>query len=85
MKYAIAILICLTLGSVVPKLSAMRSVLGAEVFVLGHRVGASMAWLFHLVASVPQTCWLITIGIVLIGLSWFVRRQALRSAAQRSR
>lgn len=85
MRYAITILICLALGSILPELAAMTHGSAATyAFSFGYALH-NTPWLFHILMETPQSCWLVTIGIALIILSWFVRHRASRSAAQSSR
>jgi hypothetical protein len=85
MKYALTILTCLALSSILPELAAMtHTSADTHAFSLGYALRHTPPWLFHILSETPQACWLVTIGILLIALSWFVRHRASRRAAQRS-
>lgn len=86
MKYAVTILACLALVSMLPEMAAMTQTrIGIEALSFGHALRNSAASLFRIVSSTPQPVWLVAVGLLLIGLSWFVRHQASRSASQSSR
>jgi len=85
MRYAITILICLTIGSILPDLAKLTHTSARiHASLVGSMLHNSSSWLVHVVSATPQACWLVTIGIVLIALSWFVRYRATRRAKQSS-
>jgi predicted cobalt transporter CbtA len=82
MKYAVTILTCLALASELPEMAAMtHTEIGIHALAFGHALRSTTASLFQ----IPQPVWLIAMGIVLIALSWLVRRRASRSASRSSR
>lgn len=86
MRYAVTILTCLALVSILPELAAnTHTMVGTLASSVGHALHGSTTWMFRIVSETPQPCWLVTVGILLIALSWFVRHRASRSAAQSSR
>jgi hypothetical protein len=83
MKYAIAILVSLALLSLLPDLAgSTHTTIGVQAFSFSQSVRSSMAWALRVVSGIPQPVWLVSIGVLLIVISWFVRRGMSWSASQ---